>query len=174
VRHDLAPWRPRLNINRDSGSNTADPAADYFSKLKCLDALTSPVGPTTTTSPSRRASTQMRTKGNPSAFLGIFHFFAQAYFAPPCRVQISHVLPDSTALDRLQAPTNQYKKQHVQLCERLEQLTHKLAHQRTQHIVFMRLQKNGQPRMAVVSKFPYQNCRTIARVIALSFQVPRL
>jgi hypothetical protein len=77
-----APWRPRLNINRDSGSNTADPAADYFSKLKCLDALTSPVGPTTTTSPSRRASTQMRTKGNPSAFLGIFHFFCTGLFCP--------------------------------------------------------------------------------------------
>jgi len=79
-----SPHGGRASISIATADLTlADPAADYFSKLKCLDALTPPVGPTTTTSPSRRASTQMRTKGNPSAFLGIFHFFAQAYFALP-------------------------------------------------------------------------------------------
>jgi hypothetical protein len=169
-----APWRPRLNINRDSGSNTGGSGGGLFQQTQMFGRLNTPGWPD---DHNLAVTTSVDSDEDEGQSFGISRdlpLFCTGLFCPSRRVQISHVLPDSTALDRLQAPTNQYKKQHVQLCERLEQLTHKLAHQRTQHIVFMRLQKNGQPRMAVVSKFPYRNCRMIAHVIALSFQVPRL
>ena len=45
MRHDLAPWRPRLNINRDSGSNAGGSGGGLFQQTQMFGRLNTPGWP---------------------------------------------------------------------------------------------------------------------------------
>jgi hypothetical protein len=101
-----APWRPRLNINRDSGSNTGGSGGGLFQQTQMFGRLNTPGWPD---DHNLAVTTSVDSDEDEGQSFGISRdlpLFCTGLFCPSRRVQISHVLPDSTALDRLQAPTN--------------------------------------------------------------------
>jgi hypothetical protein len=124
VRHDLAPWTPRLNINRDSGSNAGGSGGGLFQQTQMFGRLNTPGWPD---DHNLAVTTSVDSDEDEGQSFGISPdhplFFAQAYFALHSELRHRGMVVNSKKIRRLMREHDLQPKRRRRFVARLREMS---------------------------------------------------